>query len=130
MSTRATYRIKEFGGIEPYIEYFYIHYDGYPEGAACYFKQLLKNYEFLKEERIKGHSHWRPGKAIIAFGMIPLSELTRDHEEHGDTEYRYNIYLDKKNNSWSLRAYNDESCFFDDDLIKFIEKYGEINEKN
>lgn len=41
MSTRATYEFKPSpNGYGPPVA-FYIHYDGYPEGAAAYFYEAL-----------------------------------------------------------------------------------------
>lgn len=132
MSTRATYRVKEYNGITQRIEYFYIHYDGYPEGAAQKFKQLLLNMDSLKE---KSHIEngqdifvWRPGKSIIAFGMLPYAEFTEDHEEHGDTEYQYDLYYDRKNKSWDVVARGRNGIFFDDTLLSFIKKYSDQKE--
>lgn len=124
MSTRATYRIQEFTPHENRIEYFYIQYDGYPAGAAEYFQKLLVNMESLKEtDPYSGNVKWRPGKAIVAFGMLKYAEFTEDHEYHGDTEYRYNLYFDRIRKTWDIVAYGRENKFFDDTLDNFIEKY-------
>lgn len=125
MSTRATYRISDGDNLQ----YFYIHYDGYPEGAIRYFQQMISNLNELMGEDTAGL--YRAGKAIIAFGMLPFAEFTKDHELHGDTEYRYNLYYDKKDNTWFLKAYeyNWDLAFtnfqqlYQGDLIGFIDKY-------
>jgi hypothetical protein len=67
MSTRATYQfITEFSDITCYI-----HHDGYPSGACEYLAKGSNAASF-----IRGNEN---------------AEITRDHELHGDTEYRYTI---------------------------------------
>lgn len=106
MSTRATYRIKEAHPDGDIIQYFYIHYDGYPEGAASYFKEMLANFETFREKYPIGVESlsFRRGKAIIAFGMLQYAEYTADHEEHGDTEYYYDLFYIHPQNLWRVKA--------------------------
>mgnify|MGYP000510086920 CR=1 FL=1 len=73
MSTRATY---SFSVPQVVI---YIHYDGYPSGAAWYF------YKALTHPNQRGLG---PEQMIRA---NDLAELTTDHEDHGDTEFRYDV---------------------------------------
>tara|TARA_R110000744_G_scaffold341421_3_gene446672 strand:+ start:176 stop:517 length:342 start_codon:yes stop_codon:yes gene_type:complete len=73
MSTRATYQFKNNGwsGLDTTV---YIHHDGYPEGAALYFKAASES-----------------GRAGVE-GFIAANqkaEITASHEIHGDTEFRY-----------------------------------------
>jgi uncharacterized protein YdaT len=81
MSTRATYRIFQDGASATY----YIHHDGYPEGAAQYFKAA---------------GEWvdaRSNQFIDAFLRAnDRAEHTESHEVHGDTEYRYDVIADAK----------------------------------
>lgn len=77
MSTRATYRFKGRGrwGVTTTI---YVHYDGYPDGAAIYFYATLCN----------------PSKGSFATQFIRAvehAEITHSHDCHGDTEYKYDI---------------------------------------
>lgn len=75
MSTRATYGFKH-DGIEAT---FYIHHDGYPSGAAAYFKAAIER---------KGQS----GLLMDDFFRANAgAEHTVSHEAHGDTEYRYQV---------------------------------------
>jgi hypothetical protein len=140
MGTRATYRIKEAsndcGFNRSQSKYFYIHWDGYPEGAADYFKQMQNNLETLK---VKHSFHKEEefelkfGKAIIAFGMIGPAEFTEDHEEHGDTEFQYNLFYSHKTDSWDVevvevKRWNEdrvvrESVIFDGTLNDFFDKF-------
>jgi hypothetical protein len=73
MSTRATYKID---GV-----CFYIHYDGYREGAAVYFW----NMHHAKDKNPRG------GNAEAFLRGNELSEFTKNHTVHGDTEYRYDL---------------------------------------
>lgn len=76
MSTRATYR---FIGRErkPTVTV-YIHHDGYPDGAATYFYNMLINssYGSLATQFIRANDR---------------ADITANHELHSDTDYRYDI---------------------------------------
>lgn len=74
MSTRATYGFIE----RKWKSTVYIHWDGYPQGAACYFWKMLVN----------------PSKGNAATQFIRANddaELTESHDCHGDTEFRYDL---------------------------------------
>ena len=79
MSTRATYLFTNNSMAAEDI-CVYIHHDGYPMGAADYFRKALS----------MAKSHRRPIlEAFIAANKG--AQITRNHEVHGDTEYRYTI---------------------------------------
>ena len=130
MSTRATYRISatSYLGVEK--QYFYIHYDGYPLGAAHYFKEFLHNLDHIIKE-----GRYRKGKSVVAFGMLAFSEFTGDHESHGDTEYRYDIYHDQQKgtffinsfkHSWGEDSQDIWTEFFNGSIQEFIGKYASL----
>ena len=77
MSTRATY-VFEGAEYHPTVA-FYIHYDGYHEGAAGYLYAMLCN------------TDERGGLAERFIRSNRLAEFTKSHEAHGDTEHRYTI---------------------------------------
>lgn len=83
MSTRATYRFEgasdasDFHAIPPIT--FYIHHDGYPEGAAFYLWQMHHATSCDRE----------PAACFLRGNE--RAELTSGHEAHGDTEYRYTL---------------------------------------
>ena len=112
MSTRATYQfVANPDRLLPAIT-FYIHHDGYLEGAAAYFKAAMLNWTGggLPERFLRANDR---------------AEFARDHQAHGDTEYRYTV------DGTFLRAekrYNWTEVFngiFVGDLVEFVEKYGE-----
>ena len=114
MSTRATYKVTdELSRLE---FAFYIHHDGYPEGAAEYFRQFV-DYD---------GSH-RGGACSVFLRSIENSELTSSHESHGDTEYRYNII--KNDGLLQLESlkfnYHTENFqkFYNGSIYEFINKY-------
>jgi len=77
MSTRATYTFSNtaLAGEDVTV---YIHHDGYPMGAAEYFRKAMN------EKLDSG----RPLlEAFIAANDRAM--ITRCHEAHGDTDYRY-----------------------------------------
>lgn len=80
MSTRATYEIDGFT--------FYIHHDGYPEGAAMYFNNALK-WPQQAEERAPNASF-----ADDFMRANPRAELTESHDAHADTEFRYTVWTE------------------------------------
>jgi len=82
MSTRATYEFisesADLNGCGQFesATFVYVHYDNYPEGAAVYFYETLTN----------------PSKGNFATQFIranTCAEITKSHEYHGDTEYKY-----------------------------------------
>lgn len=78
MSTRATYEIDGHT--------FYIHHDGYPDGAAMYFHNALRWPEVAEE---------RAPNANFADDFMranPRAELTPSHDAHADTEFRYTVW--------------------------------------
>jgi len=78
MSTRATYQFKPEDKWSPTIT-LYIHHDGYQEGAAAYAHEVAKYAGPTKGGIVERWIRALPGDA----------EITRDHNAHGDTEYRY-----------------------------------------
>ena len=77
MSTRATYTIEEYDvNKRVHCNHFYIHHDGYSEGAATYFyKTFLKGYnQNLTTDFIRANAQ---------------AELIVDPTHHGDTEFHY-----------------------------------------
>lgn len=118
MSTRATYQFT--GERTPGLNHsmptvtVYIHHDGYPEGAACYFWNMH-------------HATSYDRAPLVCFLRAnERAELTESHEAHADTEYRYTLrgsFL-----SASHRRLSDESRqfvgFFAGELHEFVNKYG------
>ena len=96
MGTRATYTWV------PYIteaKTFYIHYDGYPEGAVLYLETAMHN-------SYKNNTH-----PIIEFARLHGAEPS-SKEEWGDTEYHYTMYFpvgeSRLHVKWEHRSYGDE----------------------
>jgi len=79
MSTRATYMFK--GNRDIKSTSFYIHWDGYPEGAAIYFYNMLT-------------SDFRGNLATKFIKANDAAEITDGHDAHDDTDYCYDIYGD------------------------------------
>ena len=77
MSTRATYTFSNtaLAGEDVTV---YIHHDGYPMGAAEYFRRAM-------DEKLDS------GRQLLE-SFIAANDramITRCHEAHGDTDYRY-----------------------------------------
>jgi len=111
MSTRATYQF--IGGTLPAPITVYIHHDGYPEGAACYFWNMHEC------ERRLGHFE----RFLIA---NERAEVTDSHEAHGDTEYRYTLEGDELT-AWKRYGYGDGATwqvFYVGAWWDFVNKYG------
>ena len=78
---RATYQFKD----DRLDITFYIHHDGYPTGAARYFKKM-RDYE----DKMKTCNH---GLAEVFFRANDNAEFTQSHEYHGDTDYQYTLTM-------------------------------------
>jgi hypothetical protein len=126
MATRATYTFlfaphRKLGNTVT----FYIHYDGYPSGAACYFKSMLENLR-LKNEGID--RELRGGSAEAFVRANKLAELTTDPTLHGDTQYHYK--LQKVDSVLQVTAYeidheSELHQFFSGPVSEFIERFEE-----
>ena len=77
MSTRATYQFGP-GKWTPRVV-LYIHHDGYTEGAASYLYRALI------------HPNQRGGLACAMIRANDGAEITTHHDDHGDTEFQYDI---------------------------------------
>ena len=83
MSTRATYQIFD--------DTFYIHHDGYLEGAAMYFFNMVKASRHIRN----GIWDWSKPKGGAPFAFIRGNancEPTTGHDAHGDTEFHYTVW--------------------------------------
>lgn len=90
MSTRATYKfISEITGTHTA----YIHHDGYPEYAYSYLENAANIDSFIAKNT--------------------QARITKDHDYHGDTDYRYTVqngcvvcekrdYLDDLETVWKI----------------------------
>lgn len=116
MSTRATYQFTNRLNAKTT---FYIHHDGYPEGAAAYFMAAMIHktddpspHESLAERFIRANTR---------------AELSKGHDDHGDTEYQYDY--DCKTNKVTARKIGwnnrDAAVIFNGTLEEFVNKYGE-----
>lgn len=131
MGTRATYRIKEYGDqrIEQCIQYFYIHWDGYPEGALEYIKKGIEAYESNVKKEPELRRQHRRGQFINAFGYANfLAEYTEGNEEHSDTEYQYNVYFNSLTTKIEIemKGINEQ---FDGNFEAFKKKYEKQGQK-
>tara|TARA_R100001129_G_scaffold103444_1_gene70649 strand:- start:1279 stop:1632 length:354 start_codon:yes stop_codon:yes gene_type:complete len=76
MSTRATYEfISTVNSFEPNVVV-YRHYDGYPEGAADWLKNVRTAEDFIRKNT--------------------EASITQSHDTHGDTDYRYIVTRGQK----------------------------------
>ena len=123
MSTRATYSFLdneyENSTVNTCI---YIHYDGYPEGAALYFYRTIT----------------KPSKGNFATRFVRANEqaeITKGHTVHSDTDYRY--YVTGNGLYASVLAYRmtygtdsqkKKELIFMGTMKKFINKYNKFIE--
>ena len=114
MSTRATYTFSNtaLAGEDVTV---YIHHDGYPMGAAEYFRKAM-------DEKI---DTGRPLlEAFIAAN--DRSMITRCHEAHGDTDYRYDtdgkvVTIHHRSIEFTDDGYSEKwSCVYHGDIDEFI----------
>lgn len=112
MSTRATYLFAA-GSYIPAVCY-YIHHDGYLEGAAEYFLRAVV------------HANHCGGLPAMFIRANDRAEFTASHEVHSDTEFRYTVMPGEP----QLLA---EKCYlsqggrwltaFEGSLVDFIKQY-------
>ena len=96
MGTRATYEFEDNNRIVKNIV-FYAHFDGYPDGAAERFANMIEalyieelEYGVLLSEKRGGLSH-----AFLRGNSD--AEITQSKEFHGDTEWHYKVYKNEEN---------------------------------
>ena len=104
MATRATYQfINELA--DTYTVY--IHHDGDPEGAANYFKNgdalIFDINDFIRAN--------------------DAAEMTRSHEIHGDTDYRYTVEGTRIIAEESVNFTDKFETFFDGSVAVFVQQY-------
>jgi hypothetical protein len=114
MSTRATYRFIQFAekdrpaGRRPETTV-YIHHDGYPSGAAAYLNNALN-------EQTAGNM------ATKFIRANRRAEITDSHDQHDDTDYRYDIT--GSGSEAEIIAYqrvdSGNRCIFSGTLYQFI----------
>lgn len=106
MSTRATYCFKKADEFFPDV-YLYVHHDNYPEGAVHYIYAA-----FQIDGNMSAESFIRANER---------AQITREHNVHGDTEYRYTFNEDQLT---ARRGYGDNwSVFFTGPWWEFIDQY-------
>lgn len=109
MSTRATYQIEISLGSSVT---FYVHHDGYPEGAASYFHAAI--------------CHHATGRGSLADSFLRANdgaELTPGHSAHGDTEYRYTVDRELKIRAEKVDYDGNAETFYYGPLLQFVNKY-------
>jgi len=119
MATRATYT---FGN-----KHIYIHWDGYPEGAAQYFQKMMA----LNDERHGGLSDLRGGLTEQFIRANRGAEFTSHWDDHGDTEWHYEVSADPDSpiTLKVLKFYYDDSgerigqLYFEGPLTEFLQRY-------
>ena len=146
MATRATYtlRQKETRAGAPRkggVYHVYIHYDGYPEGAAEYFAAAMKlrALRYSAENLDAGLRGSLPEQFIRANA---LAEFTNHPDDHGDTEFHYDIAevynAEKRETTVTVKAYKlanfsekvlPRTEFFNGPIEEFIKRYQVIRVK-
>jgi hypothetical protein len=129
MATRATYTF-----IEPQRDLknsCYIHYDGYPMGAASYFEGM---YQLMTTNSFS--SRRRGGFVEQFLRANELAEVTVDADMHGDTEFHYDLISDLDSEvrivaykfTWSDKTLDGHNIrqrvqFYEGTLTEFLKRY-------
>jgi hypothetical protein len=123
MSTRATYKFLVEASSSQ-LACFYIHHDGYPEGAAQYLMNIFKKNGEETRNAVYADKFYRNN---------PGARLTQNHQYHTDTEYCYDIgysdypWVKAKKASYGYGAFDECNrkwkTFFDGKVEDFIVKY-------
>lgn len=121
MSTRAIYSFIDATDTH----HVYVHYDGYPSGAAAYFKQWLDSGLSWTLPRFEADEAAAGFVAAIKTGQGGV-RLVKNRTDCVDVEYGYRISLNKDNrlcvqcvttNYWDVLH---EEVIFDGDMDTFI----------
>ena len=129
MSTRATYQIND--------TIFYIHHDGYVEGAAAYLLNMCRACNVIDNTgesfQVIDRGQTRGGLEFAFIRGNGNCEPTDSHEAHEDTEYRYVVTSGKglsfMDSEPMLKAYarvnfsDNWKTIYDGTLAYFINKY-------
>jgi hypothetical protein len=116
MSTRATYTIKD----DEQTHHFYIHHDGYTEGAAGYFYNL-----FTAENK-------RGGLAEQFLRGNDNAEFTINPERHADTEFHYTLNhkgeLEQIEYKWDDEGERTGITAFKGNVWDFVNQFGQFED--
>lgn len=116
MSTRANYIFKSG---RKTLATFYIHHDGYPEGAADYFHKAL----------IFGN-----GKINSPDTFLRANDACEISDIHGDIEYLYEFDVNTQKlkvfKVYSTEIGKEKSLYIVDDLYMFINRYNTVFSSN
>lgn len=117
MATRATYLFRIDGHPDLY---YYIHHDGYPDGAAVYLRRMILGRQ------------WEPQIESMAAAFARTNagaSLTPSHEAHGDTEWRYTVTGEATGYRLTVHERIDFSdrwrVFFDGGITEFLTLHGD-----
>lgn len=116
MSTRATYGFT--GALGP-STVFYIHHDGYLEGAADYLLEAAKRY--------LGAPGGTLAEAFIRANEC--AEIAHSHGTHADTDYRYEVTLGAVHHVLAWKRVPSSGRWevaFSGSLADFITKYARV----
>lgn len=95
MATRAVYEF--YNNNEVRILSVYVHWDGYPDGAAMYFKKALDDTPYYLEASDEFGYEVYGNKFMTNFIRDnKSSEITSGSEIHSDLEYIYKINIFSK----------------------------------
>ena len=127
MSTRGTFRIcEEITENQFDVNTYYIHCDCYPKGAINHIAKIEKFKDFLESEYYNGYRPEMQVKkkryAALFEIAIDQAEKTIDHDFHGDTEYKYNLFFNKKGLNF-IECYSNDGCIFSGTWKQFLKKY-------
>lgn len=131
MSTRATYEILGTS--------FYIHHDGYKEGAANYLFNMVEASIALRNLDKPGDPlnpyEARGGWAFAFIRGNGQAEPTDGHRSHGDTEYRYTVTASDAGLLWlnvDARIYSDEAwaSVYNGELSGFVNSYPDFHKSH
>lgn len=140
MSTRACYGFTESETMGGNTYWIYVHYDGYPEGAAAKFANSLCHAWILPRFEADEFA-----AAFVAGNKgVPRKDnentllgghvrLTASPYSHCDIEYVYEVFQGNKNSQLVIKAYKadkfPDAPFFYGRLKDFIAEYGDIEPK-
>lgn len=120
MSTRATY---EFNKANRYLLdiniCFYIHMDGYPEGAA-------ENFYLMHNTKCSDQYQDYAGQF---FRINESAEFTKNRDAHSDTEYHYIFSQNKTLSVFERQSNQSWVSIYEGDWLTFVNQYQKQSRK-
>ena len=131
MSTRAVYTFVKKGKYGLKNIHVYKHHDGYPQGAIEFIANAINpirsldtfNHSLIHEEGDLNTRDMLVSNFLTQNQKNGMMEITSDWKDHGDLEYRYEIFEDFTIKMYKIDRVYYSNIIFEGTLVDAISKY-------